>query len=252
MHGGFQMVARIPYPATVPKHYTLVSEVATMTFLRSSVLSIPHVYGYSPTPDNGEFVRSNKLSDVWLDLGGTGNHFGLAPTWPKTMSISFPAGGSLYCVQDLEKVAGGSRISLEDERFCVDPDARLLLRYGRGSQLEVGRGPRRPLSAFFLITRLNQPTNIDERAEAALVRAVHKELAYLEQFGRLLLLFQRVRREGYRYQEQSPSDHSGNLDRYLPIISSLIPRDPALSHFRICHSDLRQNNEVVSRSPDSN
>jgi len=60
-----------------------------------------------------------------------------------------------------------------------------------------------------------------------------------------------MRREGYRYQEQSPLDHIENLDRYLSIASSLVPRDPALGHFRIRHPNLQQNNIIVSRSPDS-
>ena len=61
-----------------------------------------------------------------------------------------------------------------------------------------------------------------------------------------------MRREGYRYEEQSPSDHIENLDRYLLIATSLVPRDPALGRFCIRHPDLHQNNIVVSRSPDSN
>jgi hypothetical protein len=48
----FQMVARIPYPATVPKHYAVASEVATVDFLRSSGLPVPQVYGYPPESDN--------------------------------------------------------------------------------------------------------------------------------------------------------------------------------------------------------
>jgi hypothetical protein len=66
------------------------------------------------------------------------------------------------------------------------------------------------------------------------------------------LPFQRVRREGYKYQEQPPSDHIENLDRYLLIASSLIPRNPALGHFHIRHPDLQPSNIIVSRSPDSN
>ena len=92
---------------------------------------------------------------------------------------------------------------------------------------------------------------IDEKAETALVRAAHKELAYLEQFGQPLLPFQRARREGYGYQKQSPSDHIENLNRYLLIASSLVPKDPALVHFRIRHPYLHPSNIVVSRSPDS-
>ena len=60
-----------------------------------------------------------------------------------------------------------------------------------------------------------------------------------------------MRREGYQYKEQPPSDHIENLERYLLIASSLIPRNPALGHFRIRHPDLRPSNIIVSRSPDS-
>ena len=46
------MVARIPYPVTVPKFYAIASEVATMRFLRSSGLPVPEVYDYSPPSAN--------------------------------------------------------------------------------------------------------------------------------------------------------------------------------------------------------
>jgi hypothetical protein len=73
----------------------------------------------------------------------------------------------------------------------------------------------------------------------------------MEQFGQQLLPFRRERRDVYQYQEQSPSSHIENLNRYLLIASSLIPRDPALGHFCIRHPDLQPSNIVVSRSPDS-
>ena len=160
MRGGFRMVARIPYPMMIPKYLAIASEVATMALLRSFGLPIPEVYGYSPTPDNAaeteyifmEFVRGSTLSDLWLDLG---EHEivsvlrQLAQLESKMMSISFPAGGSLYYAQDLEKVAGSPGIPLEDERFCVGPDVKLPMWFGRRSQLDVDRGPCRSLSAFF-------------------------------------------------------------------------------------------------------
>jgi len=46
------------------------------------------------------------------------------------------------------EVAEGPGIPLEDDRFRVGPDIRLSLWYGRRSQLDVDRGPGRPLSAF--------------------------------------------------------------------------------------------------------
>lgn len=174
MRDGLRMVARIPYPVTAPRYYTVASEVATMALLRSNELPIPKVYGYSPVPDNAaeteyifmEFVEGSKLSEVWRGLGEQeiiSVLRQLTQLESKIMSIPFPAGGSLYYAHDLEKVAGGSGIPLTDERFCVGPDVRLSLWYGRRSQLDVDRGPY-------------------ESVEAALVRPAHKELAYLKEF----------------------------------------------------------------------
>ncbi|KAG6897053.1 hypothetical protein C0992_004462 [Termitomyces sp. T32_za158] len=221
----------------------VASEVATMDFLRSSGLPVPEVYGYSPASDNAaeteyifmEFVEGTDLSDVWSDLGESEINSvlcELAQLESKMMSIAFPAGGSLYYAKDLEKMTGRPGILLEDGRFCVGPDTRPSLWYGRRSQLDVDRGPY-------------------ESAETTLVKGAHKELAYLQRFGQPLLPFQRLRRESYKYEEQSPLDHVKNIDRYLRIASSLVPRDPALCHFCISHPDLQQGNIFVSKSSGS-
>ena len=264
MHGGFEMVARIPYPSTAPGFYAVASEVATMRFLRSSGLPVPEVYNYSPSSNNAakteyifmEFMKGTKLSDVWMELEE--RHIvsvlrQLVQLESRMMSIPFPAGGSLYYTNDLEKKMGGrASIPLNDERFCIGPDARLHMWYGRRSQLDVNRGPCAPLSAFSFVELLELIETIDENVEAALVAAARKELAYLEQFGRPLLPFQRERREAYGYKEQSPSDHIENLERYLLIASSLVPKNSALHHFRIRHPDLQPSNIIVSTSSDSN
>ena len=159
MRDDFQMVARIPYPATVPKYLAVASEVATITFLRSSGLPVPQIYGYSPVADNVaeteyifmEVLRGTKLSSIWFELGEediVSITKQLAELESKMMSIPFPAGGSLYYTKDLEKVTNKSGILLDDARFCVGPDTRLPLWLGRRSQLDVVRGPCRPLSAF--------------------------------------------------------------------------------------------------------
>lgn len=163
MHDGFQVVARIPYPVTDPKFYAVASEVATMRFLRAQGLPVPEVYGYSPTPDNAakteyifiEFIKGTKLSDVFMEL----QEAELASVMrqivqleSRIMSIPFPAGGSLYYAHDLEKVAGrktGIPMPLNDEPFCVGPDVRFHMWYGRRSQLDVDRGPCTPLSVSF-------------------------------------------------------------------------------------------------------
>lgn len=156
MHDGFQMVARIPYPVTVPKFYAIASEVATMRFLRASGLPIPEVYDYSPSSDNAakteyifmEFMKGTKLSDVFMELEEPDMDSVLrqvAQLESRMMSIPFPAGGSLYHTDDLEKLAGRTGIPFSDQRFCVGPDVRLHMWYGRRSQLDVDRGPCKSL-----------------------------------------------------------------------------------------------------------
>ena len=100
------MVAHIPYPDTILKHFAAASEVATMALLRSFELPIPEVYGYSPAPENAaeteyafiEFVQGTSLSDISFGLG-EGNAISisrqLAKLKSKMMSIAFPAGRSL-------------------------------------------------------------------------------------------------------------------------------------------------------------
>jgi hypothetical protein len=259
MRDDFQLVARIPYLITLPKFYVVASEVATMDFLRSSGLPIPDVYGYSPTSDSAagteyifmEFVNGMNLSDIWFEQEIISVVRQLVELEAKMMSVCFPAGGSLYYSHYLERVVGRPGIPLKDDRFCIGPDVRLSLWYGKRSQLDVDRGPCMSFSFFFfLVTPLNQPVTIDESVESVLVGAANKELAFLRQFGQPLLPFQRMR-GSYRYQEQSPSDHIDTLRHYLLIASSLVPKDPSLSHFRIRHPDFQEANIVVSRSSDS-
>ncbi|KAH9966315.1 hypothetical protein BGW80DRAFT_1562908 [Lactifluus volemus] len=137
MRCGFQMVASIPYLATIPEYFAVASEAATMALLRSSGLPIPKVYGYSPVPDNAaeteyifmEFVRGTCLRGIWFDLGDEVIILisrRLAKLESKMMSIAYPAGGSLYYTKDLEKVAGRPGITLEDERFCIEDNVGAL------------------------------------------------------------------------------------------------------------------------------
>lgn len=152
LRDNFQMVARIPYPVTVPKFYAVASEVATVELLRSSGLPVPKIYGYSPDSDNAagteyifmEFVRGSMLSDVWPSLSDQeviSVIHQLTQLESVMMSLTFPAGGSLYFTEDLEKVATGQSIPLENDRFCIGPDTKLQLWYGRRSNLDVNRGP---------------------------------------------------------------------------------------------------------------
>ena len=128
--------------------------------------------------------------------------------------------------------------------------AFLRLWYGRRSQLDLDRGPCRPLPAPFYYS-LKLADNCRRKSEAALVRGTETEPAYLRRFGPLLLLFQRIRREAYKYQKQPPSDHIENPGPLSPRRAITRPKNPTLGHFRIRHPDLQPSIIIVSRSPDS-
>ncbi|KAI6142613.1 kinase-like domain-containing protein [Pisolithus tinctorius] len=243
---GFRLVARIPYPLLIPKAYALASEVATMDFLRSKGLPIPKVYAYSCTPKNEakteyilmEYVEGTDLSQIWFDLKKDEiiSLMGqLAKVESTMMSISFPAGGSIYYARDLKNLSGNEGIPLvgdegispEKERFCIGPDVSVPLWYGRREQLDVFRGPYKD-------------------AKSVLVTGAQKELAYLDRFGSPRAPYQRFRREYYNYKKQPPSDHAENLRRYLRLAPSLVPDDDSLSAFCIRHPDLTDSNLKVS------
>lgn len=238
-----QLVARIPYPLLVPKTYALASEVATMNFLRSQGLPIPKVYGYSFTSNNEakteyilmEYVEGTDLSQIWYDLKEDeiiSVMDQLVKIEATMMSISFPAGGSIYYARDLKELTGNEGIpldgqvgsgSLEKERFCIGPDVSIPLWYGRREQLNAFRGPCK--SHFSCLPRplLYPPVTVDEDARSVLVTGAEKELAYLDQFGSPRAPYSRIRREYYKYEKQSPADHVKNLRRYLLLAPSLVP-----------------------------
>lgn len=142
LDSGFQLIARIPYPRLVPKAYALASEVATMDFLRSKGLPIPEVYAYSFTSHNEakteyilmEYVRGTDLSQLWFSLKEDeiiSLMDQLAKVESTMMSISFPAGGSIYYATDLKELSGNEGVSLSDHGaagnaaarrpFCIGP-----------------------------------------------------------------------------------------------------------------------------------
>ena len=108
-------------------------------------------------------------------------------------------------MQDLEKMTGIPLV--EKMHFCVGPRTRLHLWYARKSQLNVDWGTCRMLYAFFYYSL--KLTAAPLRCAASTLSPI-KEQAYLKQFGRLLLPFDRAKREGYHYQEQSLPDHIVN------------------------------------------
>ncbi|KAJ9314128.1 hypothetical protein DTO271D3_5605 [Paecilomyces variotii] len=63
------VIARLPYPSTVPEHYTVASEVATLDYLRLHGIRTPEVYGWCSTKTNpvgSEYIIMEKLGSTPL------------------------------------------------------------------------------------------------------------------------------------------------------------------------------------------
>ena len=112
-------------------------------------------------------------------------------------------------------MARGRGIPLEDECFCVGPDARLPLWYGRRSQLDVDRGQCTPLSAFYYYYALEPADNYRRKLWSSARRGSPRGTSLSGAVRSTALAvppFRCERREGYQCQEQSPSDHIQNLN----------------------------------------
>ncbi|KAF7289310.1 Altered inheritance of mitochondria protein 9, mitochondrial [Mycena indigotica] len=241
MRDGFKMVARIPYPISLPRYFMVASEVATMDYLRTQGIPTPQVYGYSPTTENEaeteyilmEFVEGSDLGSFWSTLSEpqiSSVTRQIAKLEATMMSLEFPAGGGLYYTKDLEAVSA-SGVPLEGTSFSVGPDIRATMWKGKRPTLAQDVGP--------YLT-----------AEASLLGRATNELAFVERFGQPLLPFRRWRREAYGYQKQDPSDYIQNLQRYLLVAPFLLPPEPASTRFGIRHLDLKSYNIIVSQSDD--
>jgi hypothetical protein len=156
MRDGFQFVGRIPYLVTEPRHLVVASEVATMDFLRSHGIAVPQVYSYSVTADNAagteytfmELAPGTKLGDIWFDLSEKARVTvvtKLVELESRLFALPFPASGSLYYPKDLPARSSQIHVPIanptRDGHFCIGPDARLGLWYGKRLDLQIDRGP---------------------------------------------------------------------------------------------------------------
>jgi hypothetical protein len=165
MHDGFQLVGRIPYLGTEPKHLCVASEAATLQFLKSNGLPVPKVYAYSNTAKNAagteyifmELINGTNLGDVWLDLFGEARVrivTKLVDLEAKLFALSLPACGSIYFTKDLpadsSKVAIPTTNSALHDRFCIGPNTILHLWHGKRMNIQADRGPCTYLHFFHL------------------------------------------------------------------------------------------------------
>ncbi|CZT05320.1 uncharacterized protein RAG0_11472 [Rhynchosporium agropyri] len=137
---GLQVIARLPYPSTYPKRFSIASEVATMNLVRSYGVPVPKVLGYSATSQNAmgaeymimEKVNGRDLGDIWYDLSEKERLKVVVQVArldnAEAVAISAGEGDG----EDASGIAG---------QLCIGPDVAQKWWYDKRDQLPVPQGP---------------------------------------------------------------------------------------------------------------
>lgn len=151
------VIARLPYPSTVPREYGIVSEVATMEYLRLHSVPIPKVFAWSSSTDNPvrseyiimEKVQGKELEHTWYTMTAKEKRAiveKIVDIEKTLFAIRFPASGSIYFKNSVG--AQNTAIDLplaancgKTQRFCIGPSTEFLWWHQRRGQLAVNREP---------------------------------------------------------------------------------------------------------------
>lgn len=158
---GMNVIVRLPYPSTIPREYGIVSEVATMEYLRLHGVPIPKVFDWNSSTDNKvqseyiimEKVQGKELEHTWYMMTAKERMAAvekIVDIERMLFAIPFPASGSIYF-----KDSVGNRTTTIDlplavnrktDRFCIGPSTEFLWWYQRRDELAVNRGTcKKPL-----------------------------------------------------------------------------------------------------------
>lgn len=154
---GIEVIARLPYPCTIPKGNGILSEVATMVFLRMHGLPIPKIYDWNSTSANPvgsaymimEKVQGTELQETWHSMS-VERRLQMAEKVveleKKLFDIPFPACGAIYFKDSLP--VGTPVVEIPDckdesglRRFCVGPSTEYLWWYSKRAELGADIGP---------------------------------------------------------------------------------------------------------------
>ncbi|KAI4960759.1 hypothetical protein J4E86_002384 [Alternaria arbusti] len=237
MNDGSSVLARLPYPSTLPRRLAVASEVATLDFLRTNGIPVPRVLDYS-TGENAvgveymlmERLPGKPLSDIWFNLAEEERcHIlhKIVSMEIKLFANRLPACGSIYYPRDLPTNTPRVDIPGSDGSLCMGPYASQKWWYGERGILNVDRGPH-------------------ANPELVLRSHAEKELAWIRKYGRTRHPFYREYAESFGYKKQDPQDHVHSLGDYIRLIPHLVPKDATVHSPTLRHPDLSPNNILVS------
>jgi hypothetical protein len=154
---GLKVIARLPYPSTIPREYGVASEVATMEFLRLHGVPIPKVFDWSSSTSNQvgseyiimERVQGRELADTWYTMTLKERRAvveKIVHIEKILFGVQFPASGSLFIKDSLNADVNSVDIpennSLKEvSRFCIGPSTEYLWWYQKRNELAANGGP---------------------------------------------------------------------------------------------------------------
>lgn len=153
MRTGSSILARLPYPSTLPRRLATASEVATLAFVRAHGIPAPRVLGYSvgDNPVGSEYILMEKLpgrpiGDTWFDLSENERLkvlFEIVNLETKIFAIGLPASGSIYYASDLSPETPQVPLPESGDGLCIGPYVALRWWFKERADLDIDRGPRK-------------------------------------------------------------------------------------------------------------
>ncbi|KAE9368100.1 phosphotransferase family protein [Stipitochalara longipes BDJ] len=244
---GLKVIARLPYPSTLPRKYGVASEVATMEFLRLHGVPVPKVFNWSSSSSNTvgseyiimEHVQGKELADTWYTMAFKERMAAMeniVNIERILFGVQFPSSGSLFFKDSLD--AGVKSVDMPENssvkdigRFCIGPSTEYLWWYQRRDELPANRGPW-------------------ESSEELLRAVGEREIMWLRKFGEMRYPREPLYREFYGRQKVDPEVQINHLSDYLKVAPHLVPKEEQLNVPTIRHPDLSPSNIFVSDSGD--
>lgn len=153
MKDGSSILARLPYPSTLPQRLAVASEVTTMDLVRAHGVPAPRVLGYSDGDNSvgAEYILMERLpgrpiGDAWFDLSEKERLkilLQIVQLEAKLFAIDLPASGSVYYARDLPTCTSRIDIPGSDAGLCIGPYTAMQWWSGERGDLKIDRGPRK-------------------------------------------------------------------------------------------------------------
>ncbi|KAL5333381.1 kinase-like domain-containing protein [Aspergillus crustosus] len=238
---GRHVIARIPYPATVPDHYTVASEVATLDYLRLQGFATPEVYASCSTkanPVGAECIIMEKLAgiplgNIWYTMTPKQQHGIMKQIveWEtRLMSLNFPASVSIYYRKDIPGEKSIPLSDYSDREFCIGPMAHYGWWHEERAKPPIDRGPWLSSNDIFCAVG-------------------NRELEWTKCHAKPRLPYERLYREIHGFRQSLPDDHIRNLSDYLKLAHCLgFKQQSPLNRPVIRHPDFQPNNILISET----